>query len=91
MCKYLLDLIGFNVDKTEDYYDSKTKLSIILLSYRKMLELGMFSPEGPCSGMATIFLLGLCNSVPKRFSSVSVASVSYIKICLITCYTLFVV
>ena len=76
MCKYLLDLIGFNVDKTEDYYDSKTKLSIIFLSYRKMLELGMFSPEGSCSGMATIFLLGLCNSVPKRFSSVSVASVS---------------
>ena len=89
MCKYLLDLIGFNVDKTED--DSKTKLSIILLSYRKMLELEMFSPEGSCSGMVTIFLLGLCNSLSKRFSSVSVASVSYIKICLITCYTLFVV
>ena len=33
MCKYVLDLIGFNVDKHEDYYDSKTKLSIILLSY----------------------------------------------------------
>ena len=23
MCKYLLDLIGFNVDEPEDYYDSK--------------------------------------------------------------------
>ena len=33
MCKYLLDLIEFNVDKPEDYYDSKTKLSIISLSY----------------------------------------------------------
>ena len=25
--------VGFNVDESEDYYDSKTKLSIILLSY----------------------------------------------------------
>ena len=25
MCKYLLDLIGFNVDEPEDYYDSKMK------------------------------------------------------------------
>ena len=37
MCKYLLDLIEFNADKPEDYYDrnydSKTKLSIISLSY----------------------------------------------------------
>ena len=33
MCIYLLDLIGFNVDKPEDYYDSKIKLSIISLSY----------------------------------------------------------
>ena len=31
MYKYLLDLIGFSVDKPEDYYDSKTKLSIVSL------------------------------------------------------------
>ena len=39
MCKYLLDLIGFNTDDPEDYYDSnynsKTKLSIISLSYKR--------------------------------------------------------
>ena len=28
MCKYLLNLIEFNVDKPEDYYDSKMELSI---------------------------------------------------------------
>ena len=33
MCKYLLDLTGFNADKPKYYYDSKTKLSIISLSY----------------------------------------------------------
>ena len=37
MCKYLLQLIGFNADEPEDYYDSnhnsKMKLSIILLFY----------------------------------------------------------
>ena len=26
-------LVGFNADEPEDYYDSKMKLSIILLSY----------------------------------------------------------
>ena len=29
MCKYLLDLIGFNADKPEDYYDSKLQLSTL--------------------------------------------------------------
>ena len=29
MCKYLLDLIGFNVDKPEDYYDRKLQLSTL--------------------------------------------------------------
>ena len=33
VCKYLLDLIGFNADKPEDYYNSKIKLSVIPLSY----------------------------------------------------------
>ena len=39
MCKYLLDLTEFNADKPEDYYDSKTKLSIIsikLLLYKNL-------------------------------------------------------
>ena len=37
MCKYLVNLIGFNADEPEDYYDSnhnsKMKLSSISLSY----------------------------------------------------------
>ena len=39
MCKYLLDFMGFNADKPlekqllpEDYYNNKTKLSIISLN-----------------------------------------------------------
>ena len=40
MCKYLLDLIRFNADETEDDYNSKTKLSIILLSYSKLKHVG---------------------------------------------------
>ena len=34
--------VGFNVDESEDYYDSKVKLSIILLSY---IESEMCRPE----------------------------------------------
>ena len=36
MCKYLLDLIGFNVNEPEDYYDNKTKLCLISLSYKNV-------------------------------------------------------
>ena len=33
VCKYLVDLIAFNAHNPEDDYDSKTKLSVIPLSY----------------------------------------------------------
>ena len=37
MCKYFLELIGFNAAESEDYYDNnyyvRTKLSIISLTY----------------------------------------------------------
>ena len=33
MCKYLLDLIGFNADEPGDCYDSKTKLSYFIGCY----------------------------------------------------------
>ena len=40
MSKYLLDLIRFNGDETEDDYNSKTKLSIISLRYSKLKHVG---------------------------------------------------
>ena len=33
MCKYVLDLTGFNGDKPEDYYDTKQKISTTLVRY----------------------------------------------------------
>ena len=40
MCKYLLDLIGFNADKPEDYYDSKLQLSTLhMYDFRKVCKM----------------------------------------------------